>query len=293
MINRFVLLFFVLILLTCSQKSEVHYPSPAPLNELITFLPNTVCTDSLEFNSLFSPDGKSFYFSKYEKHDIYESKFDGNTWNTPVITPFSEKEFKECDPAFSPDGKKLFYISTRKRNENDSTDDFDIWFVEKQEDHWSAPRNLNVVNSDSSEFYVSFASNGNLYFASNREGGFGSFDIYVSYLKKGAYTKPVNLGPSVNNEHFEHDPFISKEEDFIIFTSANREDGYGKGDLYYSLKDKEGNWSKAKNLGPVVNSKEYEFCPYLSPDGSYFFLTVGSDVKWIDSKRLFEIVKNK
>jgi hypothetical protein len=287
---RVILPLFILVLFACKKETVVSYPSPFPNDELIPFLPGLIGTDSLEFNSLFSPDGKSFYFSRNEIHDIYESRFNGKQWGEPTMTSFSEKEFKECDPAFSPDGNRLYYISTRKRDRHDSIDDFDIWYVEKQGENWSAPQNLEIVNSDSSEFYVSFADNGNLYFASNRAGGFGSFDIYVSRYVDNAYTPPVNLGRSVNANHFEHDPFISSNERILIYTSVTRTDGYGKGDLYYSLRDKEGNWSAAKNLGPLFNGPEYEFCPYLTKDGKYFFLTRGSDVKWINAQALLKIV---
>jgi len=287
-------MFFIWILLfvACEKKSSISYPLPLPSDQLIPFLPGVVNTDSLEFNALFNPDGQSFYFSRNEIHDIFESKYNGTQWGAPMRTSFSEKEFKECDPAFSPDGKKLFYISTRKRDQNDTIDDFDIWFVEKKGATWSAPKNLEIVNSDSSEFYVSFATNGNLYFASNRAGGFGSFDIYVSRFENNLYTAPVNLGPAVNDEHFDHDCFVSPDEHLLIYSSAKRADGYGKGDLYYSLKDKAGNWSTAKNLGPVFNGPEYEFCPYLTRDRKYFFLSRGDEIKWIDAEALLKIVNS-
>src|ERR1043166_2831787 len=110
--TKWFILFSVLTLINCNKKNNISYPSPVPDNTFQTFLPGVVCTDSLDFNALFSPDGKSFYFSRYDIHDIYESKYDDSQWTTPVVTSFSEKEFQECDPAFSPDGKRLYYIST-------------------------------------------------------------------------------------------------------------------------------------------------------------------------------------
>ncbi len=281
----------VALFFSCDKKSEIPYPAPLPTDQFIPFMPDVIDTDSLEFNALFSPDGNSFYFSRYDPHDIYESKYDGKQWTTPVMTSFSEREYQECDAAFSPDGKKLYYISTRKRDQADSTADFDIWYVEREGENWSAPHNLEIVNSDSSEYYVSFADNGNLYFASNREGGKGSFDIYVSKFVNNEFTTPINLGDSVNDEHFEHDAYVSPDEDLLIYTSANREGGYGKGDLYYSLRDKNGNWSKAKNLGPKFNGPGYEFCSYLTRDKKYFFLSAGNVVRWIDAEQLFKVIK--
>lgn len=285
-------IFFVLIVASaCETKTEIAYPSPVPSDRFEKFLPNIVSRDSaFEFNSLFGPDGKTFFFSRNEIHDIYSTAFDGSQWSSPTLTSFSEKEYKECDPAFSPDGSKLYYISTRKTSLNDTTDDFNIWFVEREGDTWSEPKNLEIVNSDSAEFYVSFAKNGNLYFASNRQGTIGSFDIYVSRFVDGAYTKPENVGEGVNEEHMEHDPFINGDENLIIFTSVNREGGFGRGDLYYSIKDSNGEWTKAKNLGPTVNGSGYDFCPYITPDGKYFFYSDNSDIKWINIEHLNKIV---
>lgn len=288
--NRILTFVVLIVLFACSKKSGINYPAPPPTDQLMSFLPGLINTDSLELNAVFSPDGKSFYFSRYDIHDIYESKYDGNQWTTPVITSFSEKEFQECDGTFSPDGKRFYYISTRKKDDADTTKDFNIWFVDQLKDGWSEPQNLFIVNSDSDEFYVSFADNGNLYFASNREGGLGSYDIYVSKFENNEYTAPVNLGEAVNNDHFEHDPFISPDESFIIYTSVGREGGLGKGDLYYSIKDKENKWSAAKNLGPVFNTAGYEYCPSLTRDKKYFFLTAGNDIKWIGAESLFKVI---
>jgi Tol biopolymer transport system component len=276
---------------SCTKEPAIAYPEPLPSGTFLPFLPGIVSTDSFEFNSLFSPDGKVFYFAD-GNHDIYQTTFDGEQWSSAALAPFAEKEFKECDPAFSPDGNKLYYISTRKRTAGDSTDDFDIWYVERQGEGWSAPQNLEVVNSDSAEYYVSFAKNGNLYFASNRGGGLGSFDIYVSRLVNGAYTTPENVGEAVNNDHFEHDPFISSDERLLIYTSVNREGGFGRGDLYFSVKDDQGNWSQAQNLGPSINGPEYDFCPYITPDGKFFFYSDNKDIKWIDVEELDKAVGN-
>lgn len=264
-----------------STDTTIPYPQTKPGNTPEVFLKDLVSTDSLEFNACFSPDGKSYYFSRYEIHDIYVTHWDGNQWTQPEVTPFSEKEYLDADPAFGPDGN-LYFISTRPRNETDSTSDFDIWFTTPLPNGgWSTARNLESVNSDSSEFYVSFAGNGNLYFASAREGGFGSFDIYVSELRNNKYQPPANLGQAINAPELEHDPFISQDEKTLFFTSVNREDGYGRGDIYISRRDESGKWSPAKNLGEPINSDQYEFCSYISPDGLYFFFTRGGDVQWI------------
>ena len=63
------------------------------------------------------------------------------------------------------------------------------------------------------------------------------------------------------------------DESFLIFGSWGREDGLGSGDLYISYKGKDGNWTKAKNMGKKINSTALDYCPGLSPNGEYFFFT--------------------
>ncbi|HKO81321.1 MAG TPA: hypothetical protein VJU78_13035 [Chitinophagaceae bacterium] len=262
---------------------NIPYPQPFPDSMAIVFLPNLVSKDSLDFNACFSPDGKSFYFSRSKKKQskIYVSHHDGVNWTEPVLASFTgATRYAEADPAFGPDGK-LYFISNRPKNHLDSLPDYDIWFITPLSDGaWSAPENLASINSDSSEFYISFSKNGNLYFASSREGGFGEEDIYVSQWKNGQYTKPENLGAAVNTKKSEYDPCISAKEDLIIFTSSNRGDSFGGADLYCSKRNNDNQWLGAVNLGKSFNTKTREFCPYFSPDSKYFFFSSEGDVKW-------------
>ncbi len=269
-----------------SDQKPVHYPAPAPDSIALTFLQGIISSDSLDFNANFSPDGKSFYFSRFGngKTHIYFSTFDGKTWQQPVMASFCEAAFSEADPFFAPDGT-LYYISDRKRNTSDTIPDYDIWCVHPDEKgNWLAPENVEAVNSDSTEFYVSISATKNLYFASNRTGGFGLQDIYVSKFVNGKYTTPENLGSAINAAELDHDPFISKDEKLLIFTSKNRKDGFGTGDLYYSLKGDDGNWTPAKNMGSRVNTVSYDFCPHITPDQKYFFFSSKDDIKWISTK---------
>jgi Tol biopolymer transport system component len=279
-----------LIQLQCNSRSAVRIPYPAPLPDTValTFLPGIVSKDSLDFNAAFSPDGRSFYFSRSPAggYDILVSKHDGTRWQEAELAPFSEKQYSEADAIFAPDGN-LYYISNRPRDAHDTIPDFDIWFVRPLPNgKWSAPENLTIVNSDSTEYYVSFAANGNLYFASSRPGGYGQEDIYVSRYVDGHYTTPVNVGPTINTDHSEHDPCISSDEQTLYFTSVNRSDGYGEGDIYYSKKTPDKKWNIAQNMGPQINTPTYEYCSYISPDGKYFFFSSNYDVKWVDLKEL-------
>jgi len=274
-------------------QTAIPYPAPFPDSNAITFLPGIVSSDSIDFNSAFSPDGRSFYFTRKKSglSKIYITRYDGKGWEEPVLSPFSNTKYSVADPAFGPDGK-LYFISDRPKNQSDSSGDYDIWFSKPLGDGgWSEPENLQIVNSDSSEYYISFSKNGNLYFASGRKGSIGEEDIYVSRLVNGQYTTPQNLGAAINSQHSEYDPCISPDEDLIIFSSSNREDSFGGADLYYSKLDGNKKWSPAVHFGKNFNTKSREYCSYFSPDGKYFFFSSGGDVKWVDIKAINKIIR--
>lgn len=278
-----------LVVLTCcttrnADSSRLRYPDPKPDSIALPFLPGIVSRpDSLDFNSAFSPDGKYFYFARSErgKYQIYVTAYNDKQWEPPKLASFSEEDYSEADPFFLSDGS-LYFISDRPRDEQDSVRDFDIWRIRPLEDgQWSSPENIREVNSDSTEYYVSLAPNKNVYFASNRAGGYGSFDIYVSKFINGKYTTPENLGPSINSAEMEHDPLILNNECALIFTAVSRTGGYGEADLHYSTRESSDQpWSSGLNMGALINTPTYEYCPYLTPDGKYFFFSSEYDVKW-------------
>ncbi|UGU16148.1 hypothetical protein LS482_21030 [Sinomicrobium kalidii] len=281
-----------LIIAGCSahtdRSPDISYPSPRPDSTALTFLPGIVSGDSLDFNAAFSPDGTSCYFSRSSDgiSDIYVTRFEDNKWQLPEMVGFSEGPFSEADPVFAPNGT-LYFISDRPVDEKDTLKNFNIWYVKRNgKEKWTVPINEKAVNSDSTEFYISFGANGNLYFASDRPGGYGSHDIYISRFENGKYTTPTNLGPAVNAPEMEHDPYVTPDERAIIFTSVDRSDSKGTADLYYSVKDQDNSWTPSKNLGALINTPTYDFCPYITPDGKYFFFSSERDVKWIRTEAL-------
>ncbi len=281
------LCFFAAVLCLGFRSSAVRipYPSPQPDTAALKFLPGIVSSDSLDFNASFSPDGRTFYFcrSANGKWNIWQTNYDGGKWAAPRPAPFSEPAYSQADPFFGPDGA-LYFISNRPVQAADTAGDFDIWRVRPDNNGgWSAPENVQGVNSDSTEYYVSLAANGNIYFASNRS---GDFEIYYSRLENGRYTAPENLGPAVNAPGMEHDPCISPDEKLLLFTAVDRPGGFGSGDIYISRKTAEGKWGKAANAGPAVNTATYEYCSYLTPDGKYLFFSSDYDVKWVSAKQL-------
>ena len=132
---------------------------------------------------------------------------------------------------------------------------------------WSAPVNLGpVVNSPSTDIEVSISKDGlSLYLASNRPGGFGGFDIYVSQRASvdDPWGPPQNLGPSINTAANEQAPYLTIDGHRMYFFS-NRSGGFGSNDLYVSRRRDERDdfgWRPPENLGSGVNSSFSENLP--------------------------------
>ena len=243
-----------------------------------------------------SNDGNEAFFTiqspSSEISQIVFIKKENNMWLEPELLPFCDS-YMYLEPFLSGDGNRLFFVSDRpldgSRNEKK---DFDIWYVDRDRKHgkWSDPKNIGQpVNSNLDQFYPSVSNNNNLYFTMDSPDGYGKDDIYFSKWVDGKYLDPVLLNENINSSGYEFNAFISKNEDFIIFTKYNAEDGQGSGDLYISKKDKNGDWKKAENLGIPINTKYMEYCPFYDEDNEILYFT--SKRMNIKSKKFKDILE--
>ncbi len=282
------LLFFLALFGGDSEKvdDDLKYLGQTPPSltpEL--FAPGVISTkEELEYGSVFNEEATDFFYGarRNGRIDIQYSKLMGNTWSTPEAILPNEK-WGYNDPFLSPDEKRLYFISKRSSDGLSEEFDHDIWYVERTEEGWSDPINAGPsINSDGSEYYISFTNDGSMYFASNRE-SLTNFDIYSSKNVNGEFQPAIPLGNSINSEHYEADVFVDPDESYIIFC-AKRSEGLGVGDLYISFKNSDGTWSQAKNMGEPINSGYHELCPFVSKDGKYLFYTSNNDIYWVDAK---------
>ncbi|WP_205509696.1 TolB family protein [Longitalea arenae] len=262
----------------CSSNS-IAYPSPAPDSTAQVFLPGIVSTDTLDFNAAFTTDGKTFLFSRSQnrKYMIYESIWREDKWQPETISPLFDTLYSNTDPFVAADSA-IYFISNRPKDNNDTTKDYDIYRMAKVANGYATPERLTAVNSDSTEYYVSVSRAGNIFFSSYRD---GNLDLYMSKKTGNGYAVPVHLGKALNTTFDEHDPLIAPDESYIVFAS-DRPGGLGQADLYISH-NRNGQWQTPTPLGHGINTRTYEYCPNLSPDGKYFFFSSEFNVKWISS----------
>lgn len=262
-----------------SQSTSYHHT--APLSQPQIFAEGIISTGHYESHAAFSPGGDTLYFVKsnpdVSKWTICVSYFKNKKWTTPEVAPFSG-QYMDADPVFTPAGNMLYFISNRPMKPGGKVkDDMDIWRMQKTKYGWSEPTNLGeTVNTNKSEYYPSFTKDGTMYFGSRRQGGNGNADIYRSRIVNGEYGTPENIGPGVNTEGSEFEPFISPDEKFLVFMAA-RPDHLDHADLYVSY-NKNGSWTQGEKLPPPFNSGATEFSPRMSPDGDYFFFASARNI---------------
>lgn len=246
-----------------------------PAMEPALFAEGIVSTHLNQRDTAWTPEGDQLFYSIWARNRgviITVRRMEGG-WTAPEIAPFSGR-YSDLEPFVAPDGNKLYFISKRPLEPGGGEKDWDIWFVRRQPDGWSAPENLGrPINTDGDEFYPSLTRDGTLYFTgAHRDDSLGGEDLYLARPVDGGFSEPENLGPSVNSPGPEYNAMVSPTEDYIMFGSA-REGDLGGGDLYISFRRDDGSWSQATNMGAPINSRALDFCPALSADGRFLFFT--------------------
>ncbi len=284
-----IFLTFILIGQEYDSQKYINQSPPGLTPEV--FAPGTISTDyEYEFGSAFSITSDTFYYavrlSKDWKAEIRYTEYHDGKWTNPKRLELDAK-YSYNDPYISSDGNRLYFISNRPENGRDDPKDIDLWYVRKTDFGWSEPVNAGeAVNSTTDEFYISISEKETLYYASKihtTEEDSWDFDIYYSEFKGGKFQTPVRMSDSINSRSFECDAYIAPDESYIIFCST-RQGGYGEGDLYISFKNNDNSWSKAINMGEVINTDNHEFCPFVTRDGKYFFYSGSEDIYWVDAK---------
>jgi tetratricopeptide (TPR) repeat protein len=214
------------------------------------------------FNPVISAYGKSFaYMVSLKFYDaVMYSRLVNGKWTEPLnITPELQIDGDFYISSLSADGKLLFL----SKDDNYNSDILMSSFISNS---WSKANKLNKnINTKYWESHASLSEDGNqLTFASDRPGGFGGLDIYISHKVNGDWGAAVNLGPEINTQFNEDRPFIINNGKTLFFSSQGHEN-IGGFDIFRSDLQSNGLWSKPKNLGYPVNT----------PDDDLFFMPVG------------------
>lgn len=176
--------------------------------------------------------------------------------------------FNEYSPLISGDGNTLIFTSNRTDNEQEKvagTNYEDIYITHKTGNAWDTPKkissNINHVYNDAA---ASLSPDGKTLFLYYEE---GAGDIYTSRLQNGEWTVPEPLNKNINTALFWETSASMSPDGKKLYFASNRTGGLGELDLYVSELTAKGEWGKAVNLGPVINTPENEDAPFIHHDG--------------------------
>ena len=172
----------------------------------------------------------------------------------------------EATFAITKDRKTLYFTRNSKQRSDSKISNLKIYKAEFIDGAW---KNITALpfNSDdySTEHPALNADETRLYFASDRQGGFGSFDLYsVTLGTDDFYGNPINLGEEVNTEKKEQFPFLDAQNNLYFASNGHR--GFGLLDVFLAKKNGNG-FANPDNLGLPVNSGYDDFSLWMDSDG--------------------------
>ncbi|MBW6483250.1 MAG: OmpA family protein [Vicingaceae bacterium] len=192
------------------------------------------------------PAGTSFY-----DEDIFITKKVNGKWTTPenMGSPINTEDH-DATTAVAPDAQSMIMYLGSKGNG-------DLYECKLVGNTWSKPKALNKnINTKYHESSASYSSDGKtLYFVSNKEGGFGNHDIYVTHWdeKTKDWGVATNLGSKINTKYNEEAVLIHPDGKTLYFSSQGHK-SMGGYDIFVSTLNDNGTWNEPENIGYPINT---------------------------------------
>ncbi|MFC1794486.1 LamG-like jellyroll fold domain-containing protein [Planctomycetota bacterium] len=276
--KKTILIVLVLVLCASTEVAKADFVFGTP-----TIVPN-INTSSEDFNASISADGLSLYFISSRAggvggRDIWVTTREttDEDWGEPVnLGPTINTSAGEWGVSISHDGLSLYFDTSQ----NGSVAINDLWVATRAttDDDWGNPVSLGpTVNSSGDDYTPSISADGlSLYFNSDRSGGVGAYDLWVTTRETihDPWGTPVNLGPTVNSSAFDVFPGISADglALFFAYFASDGSGGYSPTDIWMTRRaTTNDDWGEPVNLGPIINSSAFEDYPSVSADGSTLF----------------------
>ena len=263
-----------------SRFMKMAYANPVPYEP--KSLGENINTSNPEYLPSLTADGKQLIYTArlYGQEDFIMSTKKDGVWQKGVPLDGVNTEQNEGAQSISADGKFLVFTAC---NRKDGYGSCDLYYSEIRDGRWTPAANIgSPINSRGWESQPSISADGRaIYFTSNRKGGQGGKDIWISYRQKdGKWGRPQNLGDIINSPYDEQSPFIHADNQTLYFMSDGHP-GMGGHDLFFARKKNEKEWFTPKNLGYPINTEAGEGALVLSLNGKTGYFA--SDTKNVKS----------
>lgn len=278
-------------------------PKPVPVAVLVSKgtpkeiekenLGKTVNSSGQEVAPVIAPDGKTLYFTRNhhknnmggaEHQDVWFSALQPGvpgepaTWSeaTNIGSPINNVGDNAIS-GMSPDGRTIYLINVYRP---DGGLGYGISRASKSKAGWSMPveckmtNNRNLHADNQLEFTVS-PDGKVIILAMQKKDALGDRDLYVSFKRDDlTWTEPKHMGATINTADFESSPFIAADGRTIYFSSGGHP-GFGNGDIFVArrLDDTWTVWTQPENLGPAINTPEWDGYFTIPASGEYAYLS--------------------
>lgn len=193
-----------------------------------------------------------------EQEDFYFSTKEGDVWTKRenLGLPINTNK-NEGAQSITADGNYIYFTACNRSDGHGRM--CDLYYSKIIMGRWSKPENLgNQINTKYSEKHPAISADGRtLFFTTNRPGGAGDYDIWMSQKIDGNWGAPVNLGDSINSPGTEQSPFIHPDQQSLYFSSDGWM-GMGQGDLFISRLKSDKTWTRPRNMGYPINTHNEE-----------------------------------
>lgn len=233
---------------------------------------NTAAPESLPS---LRADGQLLVFTRLVgmQEDFYYSRLQADgRWAEALPVEGINTPFNEGAQSLSADGRTMVFNAC---NTPDGMGSCDLYISEWHAGRWQQPKPIGApVNTKWMERQPSLSADGRvLLFSSDRPGGYGGRDIWLSYRdESGRWTEPGNVGSVINTAGNEDCPFLHADGQTLYFMSDGHP-GMGGFDLYMCRLGPDGRFSEPMNLGYPINTPANEGALMVSPDGLTAYYT--------------------
>lgn len=302
------LMLSVLTLSAASTPSQTNASTAAyPLSA--TNMGPVINSGHREAEPSFTADGHTMYFNCQDDKICLThltGSWEGGGWSSPKLlaSPINS-QYGEVEPVIALSGDKLYITSIRPFGSGQGMPGLGlyvgalflfnatvadphgvsvlgglghdkIWVSHLTNGSWSVPENLDLstgeppVNGAFNDHCIFVSIDGSeVFWTSDRPGGYGGNDIWTMQRVNGKWSKPKNLGSNINGPYSDHHSMLSPDGTSLYVTSG-RPSAYGGEEIYVSTRGANGTWSPLVILPPPINASGTNRCPALTPDNRIF-----------------------
>jgi len=236
----------------------------------------TYYQNGIVFVSNREPDGKSagkdpWTGDDYAAHYFAREKADGTLAFPELFSLRLAGRFHEGPLTFTQSADQVFFTRNLTKKHRQKEYILKIFTAFATDSEWTSPEMLDLGAPTANDAHPALSPDGRrLYFASDREGGYGGMDIWVSKFENGVWGAPENAGAQINTAGNEVFPYVY--EDGTLYFASDGWGGLGGLDIFYS-NNENGTYGRAVNLGAPFNSNKDDFGYVLHPLGTEGYFT--------------------